>query len=749
MTNNNLVITRDNEHIKFLGYRFSSWELLRESLGICSFIQDCIFSDLSLGAWRGHWVERELCKQLNIPFEGDIQPMIKNYLNDDDSAEMIGKLIDNESKGDINFIMSYNNCQRIIPLLVEATIKYVVIIAPGKGFLWEKDNVDFIYLLQKGLQFFDCEVIILTYAETLFPKSWNVIFYNKTCFTKDKKLYCPIPGIIHSRLLKKLIPSLLSSSSVLELRNNFFLISPDLRIRKIISQDYVKNLKRVIVLGYLASSIEYFFPTNNQRAFDTLMLEASKRFVEGGYKIALRMLEKLLKEFQLEDNIRFSVIAKIQNIRISLMYFTEAANENIDFDLVSDYHKASLYQSKAWGLVMTNRPQEAEEYFELAKKFLNKEKYPSLYLYMLNISALNKLKLGYSDEALLLEKKIENALYQQKKINWHIFYVNAINLARLYKKEKSYLQAESYYKKAFAVNLNLKNDNDLLYSNFCFAQLYEIQEEYKKALIFFLRTCIHWLSNEIPEALAPRVVQAILGKSLSKNAAEVEEISKYLLTSVNNILVKLGYDLKKTTTYDLIFKKIHISDANLYLRAVGINGLCVFLSDVKQAPFYTGANYNELLQCVSTLLHELLPEFITSGSIIVDDQYGIEMPASIVELISSCTRYNIHYIHFANKKFLFNKQKLIKLFLSSKIYISDAVSAIITDKSSLTVIYKRYKDSLILTGLKKALLESLDQCQKVSDICNKYGNYRLIATSLRSMERDSIIYIVPCDVGSR
>ncbi|MEX2568117.1 MAG: hypothetical protein WD431_19370 [Cyclobacteriaceae bacterium] len=436
-----------------------------------------------------------------------------------------------------------------------------------------------------------------------------------------------------------------------------------------------------------------------------------------------------------------SVVSQIQNIRIALMYFSEAANEEAPQEDLPNEYKASLYQSKAWGLVMTNRAHEAEPFFELARKHLSETKYPRVYLYLLNISALNKLKIGDLDAAFGFEREIENKLSQQKNFDWHILYINSINQARLYKKIKDFELAQTYYLKAFEVNNGLKVESDLLYFNFCFAQLEELKGNNNRAFIFWLRSSIHWLSNEQPEALAPRVAQAILGSGLSSKGVSVESISNQLKKALLSICRKMNLVFEAFESSGTItFSRIERADENPEM-ALGTAGLGIMASSKVVRSVYNGPEYNSLKGITHRILCLLLPELKNYKTVYTDSQFGNELPVSSQELISSCIRYQVSKIIFGEKKYLFTNKEQFDFLLSSKVRICQAIASVNRGENKLIVYFKRYRRPMTLSKTEKLILENIHLYSNVSSIYETFKKDESILEVLRRMEEKRLITI--------
>lgn len=143
-----------------------------------------------------------------------------------------------------------------------------------------------------------------------------------------------------------------------------------------------------------------------------------------------------------------------------MLDFAGAAAQPFDLEDTAEEFRGSLALAKAWGLVMTQRPQEAEPLFELAA-VRQRQGDARFELYLLNIRALNQLRLGKFDAAFALEARIQQSLQERVQPDWQLAYVNAINLARLQRIRRDHARAREQYLRAFAINAGLRSQSDL------------------------------------------------------------------------------------------------------------------------------------------------------------------------------------------------------------------------------------------------------------------------------------------------
>lgn len=694
-------ITRSYELPSIQAFYFHTWEFLGDSISVDRLTRECIFSDLSLGPWKGHWLGGELCRQLVIDLPENVQPIVaptnNQYLN---YADTVGKLIDNESGGDRNFNTSYALARRIIEKIVEKNISWVLVIAPIDGKNWGLENIQLIRLLKYGSNNYPYQVGIILSKDAKIPseEDFKIDLKNRPCLIENIHGSVSIPGIID--------PTSFHSSSWkdydhLVLDNGDILISPNQRSRNT-TKHPILGLKNVDKNDHIKAYLELQQANQN---VNFLQREAGRRFSEGAYDVSFHILDSICRESLSEEQIA-SIESQKQSIRIALMDFENAAEGSLPSNTLPDVFKASLLQSKAWGLVMTNRPEMAEPLFKQARKYLAPLQHSRLYLYLLNISALNKLRLGDVKSALKLEKEIEKKLYASQYLDWHILYINCINQARLYKKVKDFRLAVAYYQKAFAINYQLKNESDLLYTNLCFAQLSKLEGNNAQSFIYWLRSCIHWLSNATPEALAPRVAQAILSRSLSEKGGSVEEISYSLLHNLLEATNTLGIDFEPLAEA-IPFTRISFPTYPVSL-CMGDEGWCVYGSKQKIPFAYVGKTYEELHKNVLGILNNLLPECDISSfrCFLTDTQNGVELPSRLAEVLWSCLKWNVPSLVYKGQHYdiLVDEIERIRNF---KVSVSPAINFVEENNARWIVHFKRYKKPLSLHEKEKDLLQRL------------------------------------------
>src|SRR5579872_7224580 len=114
---------------------FRSWPALADELSVACdrLAAACVFSDLHLGAWKGHWIGRELYAQLGLAFPEQNQPRIGLQARQVDESRYIGDLTDNEARGDFNTLLSYQLAGEILDRMHQLGRTWIVVLAPDES----------------------------------------------------------------------------------------------------------------------------------------------------------------------------------------------------------------------------------------------------------------------------------------------------------------------------------------------------------------------------------------------------------------------------------------------------------------------------------------------------------------------------------------------------------------------------------------------------------------------------------------
>lgn len=722
---------------RIAAYCFRDFEVLARDARVGDLGRQCVFSDLSLGPWRGHWVARELSRQLGLAEPTAIQPCLYgDKVPLDAYADTIGSLIDEEGGGDRNFSTAHEWACRIVCGIDRWAISHVFIVVPQEGSIWGTENLYLIRLLADAARRSSFQLWCLSRGDRMPTPVAGIewISLNAPTVIEQDAPGCPLPGLLPATPADGKVGS---SSSCLRLRDGSLLVSPNARSHDA-GAEQMRSLCSLALPEYLRASPALHDPS---RDVDLLQRQVGERFAEGGYDIALAILNRV-DMCALDVVRRAAVQVQRQNIAIALMRFDLAAEGDPPDEKLPDATKASLYQSKGWGLTMLGRASEAHDYLVLATRHSDAQRLPRLTLYLQNILALAELKSGRTEQALALEKQIEACLDSLPVEDWHLSYINRLNLARVHKKIGHLEQAAMYYRRAFLVTLNARTESDLLYVNLCEARLAARRGNRQAAFDNWMRAAIHWLSNPLPEALAPRVAQEMLGGPLIGVSADVEQVSAALNDALLDAAGKSGFAFEPAARA-VAFSRLECAGAAD--ACLAHQGWAIAVSRGERAsPVFVGVQYDTLARTVIGILAAYFPrfDFAQAQAFMSDARCGVELPGTIRQAFWSCWCYGIPELIYAGQHYPISPcedEALGKLVVR----ISLAVKAIHPCEGGLMFHFKRYLTPIELADRESAIVKYLDEPKTMAELAEQHrASIRDCAAWIRSLEDKRVVAVI-------
>lgn len=391
-----------------------------------------------------------------------------------------------------------------------------------------------------------------------------------------------------------------------------------------------------------------------------LWAQALQQFKAGSVGTALRLATRasVCARTPAQRGVLYSLV---QGMRIASRRFEEAASAPDPQPSIPDTLRSFLFEAKGWGLVMSDRPHEAQDCFRRAIELFGGEiRDRRAHLYLLNISALSRLKMGDVAGALNIEKEIAVSHTNLEQRDWRLEYINSINLARLYCRLGNFEQAVLYYRKAFETTLGTRSEGDCIYTNVCFARLDEERGRPLDSFGYRVRAAMHWVSSEAPEALSWRVAGAITGRKLSITDNLVEVVSAALCSQLI-ISAKLA-GLEQCAR--------RMQDANgeeppVFMRpALGVchgtvshavlgPGWSILTGTTVHPPQIISEAFRRLRLMLLQLIRVLYARarLPVVGTLLIDDCFGREIPTTVFELLESAIRFRVTDVLFGESVF--------------------------------------------------------------------------------------------------
>jgi tetratricopeptide (TPR) repeat protein len=779
-----ICITRDPDPIVLDGIRAPTLAALRAVLVSPAAGPGPLVSDLSLGAWRSHQVAAEFAAQLGITLPGAPPPPLQPTppaAAARSHGDLVGARIDAETRGDRIVLVALELATRLIAAVAAGAPPTLLVLAPRFGLPWEPENIAFLRFLAQGLRGRSTHLVLAATDadDPPLPPGWTVRWRDApgpAAGAAEKSLLGLVPGVVAPEIAAALDGGAgIATAQALPLAGGHRLLAPECRRppAAVPPPEYDRLAAAVQPFAWLAAYAQcHGSPTQADPA--VLSAEGRQRFAEGGCAIALRLLERAVAcaTAPAEQGV---FLAQLQGMRITLQRYQELVEAPDPSADLWPALRAILLEAKGWGLAMLDAAERAEPYFLEAQQLLGRDRYNREYLYLLNIMALNHLKLGDAAGALALERSIEVTLARQPRRDWHLEYINAINLARLYRRARQFHEAERYYQRAFATTQGIRSENDTLYVNVCLARLDQERGAVDEALLHWLRAGLHWVSNSVPEGLSSRVAGAILSRKPAPDESLPEAISGAL-----EVLLR---DTSRAADHGpapaVLDQDLDALPAPVFVRsdrlpaaasppviecAVGAPGWSVLATNLSLPAPFAGAQHRRLCALLYALLQAraATEELANRATLVVDDRLGDEMARTRAELYDTCLRLDVPRMVFAGEIVELDQEVRAELAWQSRVQPGSAVAELQFADGSATVHFKRYRAPLVLTGADAQLLAALpgDRPLLLAELADRLGGGdhpdRVLAAA-RRLEQARVlafhlaedVYVPPRLVSSR
>lgn len=734
-------------HVPFETARATTLATLRQLLDTHGGPDRCLLVDLSLGAWRGHEAARQLADQLGlVPSLPHPRPAtdvgepgaLPRY------AERISVGIDVEAAGNPGRRAATSLADQVMAALGErasGTTVLVLVPRPVAGREdagWEDEDAAFVHSLATRLRRAGGMVRLVATGDgaPVLPASWAATFPDSHPAAaavpppEDPSLGL-LPGLLDPMLVLALRADATRLANLPMLRGWRLVIPPEWRptTEKVSPSGYDELAARACGVPWLRA---YAQAHGSAAAADPRLLcaQAWAAFRAGGGGIAIRLAGRAV-EFARGELDQAALRASVEGMRIALFRYAEAAAAPDPSPELPPSLRGFLLQTKGWGLAMApdaRRACQAERYLAQARELLADPADEREYLYLLNISALARMKAGHVQEALAWEREIETRAAGLTPRDYRLEYVNAINQARLYRRLGDYHAAERYYRQAFATAEGVRSDSDAVHANACLGRVATEAGRVGEAYRCWLRAALHWLSMGIPDALAWRVVVAVLGRrpAPTENVADVvggalAERLAALATrhGLGEVVAQASPDGGSGTTPPWFARYVGPgSSVTLAWGAAG-EGWSVFGADpmsASGAPTVPAADAQDIphQRRLRRLTHALLraecpdDRLARSDTLYLHDNHGREMPADVAGLVSAGVLAGVRVLVTPDGATPVSPGALADLRGRARVQIGPAVHRIEPRDTPAVVHFRRYRPPLELTA---------DQCRLLTVVC--------------------------------
>lgn len=758
-------ISRNATPVRIRGIAAATWSEAARRLAT----RRIYVSDLTLGAWKSHQAAGELLGQMGVhapPIRRSSMAMPFLEGTPDAYADTVGVFVDAEGAGNLTAIHALKFANAVLNALDDSLPATLAIIPPGEGFQWEPENEWFVQFLARGLAGTTHELVLLRVHQfepvppPLCAVEWDSANKPTGGSLQVESSIDSIPGVFRSEDLPAASRGEIEAAGCVPLPNGYYLVPPERRPlapavraasgwRSWEGADWIRSAFAVWNEGERPDA-RFLYQT------------AWARFAEGGHGIALRLLEKAIRHAETLMEYAYGEM-QAQCMRIARGNHAAAAAVPPPPPELPEWIRGFLHQGIGWGCAMTNRPAEAEPHLAKSLAYLIEKKPSREYLYLMNIAALNRFRLGRVDEAFDLEREIEAVLTDREEDDWHLRYLNSVNLARLHRETGDFGRAADYFERAFECTAGLRSESDSIYMNALWARLEEKRGGAAAAFRAWFRAALHWAAAEAPEALGVRVIRALAGNAADREIPMPETVSRALRVKLAEAGERAGIavpQLNPAVSHAFpqsvpAFVRVDGLEENHALpafeTALGGDGWGVLVSPRPAIPAYRGPEFDRLqAELLSVMISENPDANLDAAKTIgVHARFGREMPATEFELLELAHRCGIASAWRRNREYDIDGLRQRVTFGEFKVKFSDALDTVRFHPGGASLSFKRYLPVLELGAREVGLLRRVKDSPCAADLAAAPGrDMEELMTSLRDLERRrALILEAPPDLA--
>ncbi|MBI4665605.1 MAG: tetratricopeptide repeat protein [Nitrospinae bacterium] len=682
-------------------------------------------ADLTLGAWRSEQVAREFLGQLGVslPAEG----------SEDSRGSGIGFWIDVENRGGATLINALCRAETTLNEAVAAAPATFLILAPRYDGGWGEDNERFIAALAQGVRdskhrlliaFAPGDAVSLTGVEIRFLDDGHPTIAASTAQAAPADYYSFIPGAIDPAVAQQLVAEGAPDDLYgLRLSHGWVLVPPERRKPPrqwpaSILQSCLPMARRI---GWLYAFWNYALPEGHPD-YGALVAEAWRRLQEGGGDIARRLIQRALQTAP-NGASRAAFIEQYQWMRIATHRFHEAGEEADPPEGLAPERAGTLFWQKAWGLVMSHRPGEAQPHFEKALELLDYADNDINKVYLLNIYALNRMRLGAMEDAVAIEKKIEGLFSSGAVKDWHMEYINYLNLARLMRKTGDGKAARKYYSRAFDTARGSWNEVDAVYLNLSEGLLAHGEGDLVTAAAAWFRAAVFYAALAYPEAVGWRITETLRAAARAAGVADpganadVETCAALLLNITRASAMEAGMgELARNLDGSMkaeqapVFVTWDMCPAGASLDAVGSDGWGVLAGTVsRMVPAWDGPAHRQLRRGLFGAMRFAVPAapWREPALVVTDDRRGFNMPCGRERILQLAVTRKVATAYIGDEKITLTDNIAGHLMEMARFSLSPAVGMTMALDGGVLVRFNRYFTPCRIDGDEAALVNAV------------------------------------------
>ena len=612
--------------------------------------------DLTEGIAGGLHAARELAMQLSITLPANL---IGANAIEGDPVGLVSAWVDAEGRGNAVMRQAATIAETlVIALQNKASPVLLIMLGDAARTSVPPEELAFLWLLFSGLSGSAVDVVLQTdrpeniaallpWAKLQWLLTGNIV---APAIAVPSELLPWVPGLVAPELLAAQVDlGQGGSTQCLALDNGYYLIAPECRpARDAVPPDFAPAVRRVLLsfpLVYAHLVTRGLTPITEDLAI--LVRAAWALAGQGGATAAQRVMTALVSHACTHRIPAYGALLRdLQSLRIAAQDYIAAATEEADRALLDDDGWRDYLLTQAWGRVLSGDPQGALRVFQDAGAPALAKSRNVIDLYLCNIYALALHRTGHVDEALDLEQGIRRRLDVLPEPSHHLNYINHFNLSRLHRAAGRLTEERAHIEQVFTTTDGLRSESDRIYLNLTLASLQEREGRPLDALVSTWRACVHWLCCEVPEAIGWRTLLSLFARRVQLEPQGLGKISEALHQRLQLHLDKCGISRPEVKGQPPVFVNIRsargvIDPAGCVAHLGDPYGVLV-ASPTRHHSVLDSSAHQPLAQLVSGVYQRAVgPAHVEAPSWLVDDDYGVEIPAGETGLVEVMLRWGV------------------------------------------------------------------------------------------------------------
>ncbi len=317
-------------------------------------------------------------------------------------------------------------------------------------------------------------------------------------------------------------------------------------------------------------------------------------------------------------------------------------------------------------------------------------------LHLLLLYVASRVAAGDGEAVRSLALKLDAAL-AGRTADPRLVHLSAVNLARLARLGGDRGAWREQLERAFATSAGARSLGEIIEMNVLLA-LAELDGAGPEARQAWLRAALAWLAFEPVEALPLGAVEAVLGTPSIPRAQLDLRVSEALAEALGRAWPELAGTGEKDQPAVAV-----VSSARAVARParlIGGPGVAVLWSPVEAAGPLPSGPRQTLLRYAGAGLRALCPADAApaSGTIVVDDNLGFDLPRTREEALSVALRAGVAEVRFGEEKIVLDGATRPRIAADLRVGLSPIVADLSGSDHEMTVRFRRHLAETTVTG---------------------------------------------------